>query len=78
MKITVDKEKSVFKPITIQLETAQEYFELIAALGESTGADIERGMNSAQVGHLYKAYDDVVGRIYNKLADMVDEVKETL
>lgn len=78
MKITVEQEKPVFKPITITLETAQEYFELLGILGQSSAASIREGLIKRDVGHLYRGYADVCGELHTQLNELIGKVKETL
>ena len=78
MKITAEQEKPVFIPITITLETAQEYFELLAALGSSNDTVVQDSMEEDGVGHLIPDYCDKVGEVYSMLYPMKEQVKETL
>lgn len=78
MKITVEQEKPVFKPITITLETAQEYFELLAALGALGDGVVQDSMEEDGVAHLIPSYCDKVGEVYSMLYSMKEQVKETL
>lgn len=78
MKITVEQDKPVYKPITITLETAQEYFELLAALGASEDSVVQDSMVEDGVEHLIPSYCDKVGEVYSMLYAMKEQVKETL
>lgn len=77
MKITVEQEKPVYKPITITLETAQEYFSLLAALGAGTySAEVKklREMNIATTSNYISPSTD----LYELLFSYFNQVKETL
>ena len=79
MKITVDQEKPVYRPITITLETAQEYFELLAALMSVTDLGIIVGFRELKMSGLYdEGVDKVHDSLRGVLLSMKDKVKETL
>jgi len=79
MKVKVCDEKPVFKPITITLETAQEYFELLSVISESTTEQMKKGMKDLGLTHMIRDYEeDVVGQLYIDLNQYREQVKETL
>lgn len=79
MKVEFGNYKPVFKPITITLETAQEYFELLSAIGESTTEQMKKGMRDLGLAHAIREYDvDSVCQLYSILATKREQVKETL
>lgn len=79
MKVEFENEKPVFKPITITLETAQEYFELLSTLGQSTPEQMKRGMKDLGLEYAIREYDeDIICQLYCILSSKQQEVKETL
>jgi len=77
MKITVEQEKPVFKPITITLETAQEYFSLLAALCSGTyKGELEQ---LALMGIIAPSnYNSPASLLNEQLNTQFSKVKETL
>ena len=78
MKITVEQEKPVFKPIIITLETAQEYFELLAGIAYTSTGSIKESMGRFGVSQLCDSYVDTLYHLYSQLDDLQEQVKETL
>lgn len=79
MKITVEQEKPMYKPITITLETAQEYFELLAALSETSVYDVKNGMKEFGLLHLVDRDCHFTHEaLYRHLRALTTKVKETL
>lgn len=79
MKITVEQEKPVYKPITITLETAQEYFELMSALHAVSKREVNNSLrlispNLAIPEHNQPSFIS----LHNNLYKLVDKVKDTL
>lgn len=78
MKITVEQEKPVFKPITITLETAQEYFELLGVLGECRRSVVEAGLEYYGLKDTFNLDKLMHEQLYNLLGKYQRQVKETL
>lgn len=79
MKITVEQEKPVFKPITITLETAQEYFELVGALSVASKREVNNTLQMISPNLVVPEYNQAsFVCLYNSLYKMFDKVKETL
>lgn len=79
MKVEFNDEKPVFKPITITLETAQEYFELLSIIGASTAEQLKIGMVNQGMEHIIREYDeDIICQLYSMLASKREQIKETL
>lgn len=78
MKITQQAEKPKFVPITITLETAEEYFSIMAALGISSNkGELER-LAAFGIGYIEGTYVSYAKELHDDLIYMFDKVKETL
>lgn len=77
MKIIVEQDKPVFKPITITLETAQEYFSVLAALGLSSDSREAERLKSLGLS-VGIAYESDALYLHGTLCQYFDKVKETL
>jgi len=78
MKVTQQGvEKPKYVPITITLETAEEYFSLLGVLGESTSKRVRDGMEHLGVGYLYNPAIDY-NYVHQELNKFHNKVKETL
>lgn len=78
MKVEINDNKPVFKPITITMETAQEFFSILAALGlSSDDKEIER-LNSYGVSISKAGYKSDAAYLHGTLCQYFDKVKETL
>jgi hypothetical protein len=71
------EEKPKFVPI-ITLETAEEYFQLLASIGENTNELTKHGLKSLGVEHLFGSGKDYMGELYVGLNEFKEQVKETL
>ena len=67
-----------YEPITITLETAQEYFSVLAALGlSSDDREIER-LKSIGISVSNAGYESDALYLHGTLCQYFDKVKETL
>ncbi len=78
MKITVEQEKPVFKPITIQLETAQEYFTLLASNVICGTREVREALKEFGVEQSLSATELTLDDLYLRLKQFEQQVKETL
>jgi hypothetical protein len=70
-------EKPRYLPITITLETAEEYFSLLAALGSTTYKGEVQELTNMGVG-VVEGYDSPSDELHTLLQSYFDKVKETL
>lgn len=77
MKVSKIVNKPKYEPITITLESADEYFSLLGALGSTTykGEVQELANMGILVTDTYEAPSEA---LYEILQSYVDQVKETL
>ena len=79
MKITqYTNEKPKYVPITITLETAEEYCSLLAALKSSSTEREIYGLYSLGIGCADNTYVCHAEALYEHLLNILPEVKETL
>lgn len=79
MKIELKHDKSVFIPFVITVDTAQEFLELYAAVGSVKPRDVQYGMESIKIGHLFDIDNHLAHeKLYSLLGSYLQEVKKTL
>jgi hypothetical protein len=70
--------KPVYEPVVITLETAEEYFSLMAALGISSNKrELER-LAAFGIGYIEGTYVSYAKKLHGDLIYMFDKVKETI
>lgn len=77
MKVTT-KSVPKYEPITITLETPEEYFSLLAALGSGTYKGEVQKLLEMDVGVVAGEYESPCNNLYGLLQSYFDKVKETL
>ena len=78
MKVEFGNYKPAFKPITITLETAQEYFSVLAALGLSSDDKEIEWLRSFGISVSNAGYESEALYLHGTLCQYFDKVKETL
>jgi hypothetical protein len=71
-------EKPKYLPITITLETAQEFIEVLHAFNVVVDSQILQSMKRYGDHSQAETYCGVVGILHEKMSEMKQQVKETL
>jgi len=71
-------EKPKYVPITITLETAEEYFSVLAGLSLSSDEKEYDRLTAIGIAYINQEYVSYAGELHAELCAVFDKVKETL
>ena len=76
----VNRKDKQFEPITITLETAKEVLELYAAISETTGAMVKKGLKENDISYSFDLDPSSLTHVqlYRALKPYIEQAKEAL